>query len=286
MPKKILTKKRQAWSESHPDVALQGERLNYNASIQAKYIADLNRLIDEMVEQTKKQIVKLFKSESAQEFYAMDENIASQARILANALREKFEMLFNKRAKPIAERMIGATDRVSKSNLHSSLKKLSGGLTIKTNLIPPDLKTIVRASVTENVALIKSIGSDYLSRVEKTVMRSIVNGDGLKTLVPALEKYKGITKRHAKNMALDQTRKVYNSMNKSRMQKIGITKFKWIHSGGGQKPRQDHIAMNGKIYSFDNLPVIDKNTGERGIPGQAINCGCTMVPVFEFNRGE
>jgi uncharacterized protein with gpF-like domain len=41
--------------------------------------------------------------------------------------------------------------------------------------------------------------------------------------------------------------------------------------------------MDGKIFSFDDLPIIDRKTGERGIPGQAINCRCTMTPVYEFD---
>jgi uncharacterized protein with gpF-like domain len=44
--------------------------------------------------------------------------------------------------------------------------------------------------------------------------------------------------------------------------------------------------MDGNVYSFDDPPIIDKNTGERGIPGQAINCRCFMVPVIEFEDEE
>jgi uncharacterized protein with gpF-like domain len=40
------------------------------------------------------------------------------------------------------------------------------------------------------------------------------------------------------------------------------------------------------VYSFDDLPVVDERTGETGIPGQAVNCRCTMSPVFDFLRTE
>ena len=45
-------------------------------------------------------------------------------------------------------------------------------------------------------------------------------------------------------------------------------------------------GLNGGIFDFDNLPVIDEKTGERGIPGQAINCKCRMRPIVEFEKGE
>jgi SPP1 gp7 family putative phage head morphogenesis protein len=178
--------------------------------------------------------------------------------------------------------MVKEAAAASRTQLHSSLQKMSGGMSLKTSVLDtPQLLNIYKASVTSNVALIKSIPSQYMDSVNGAVMRSITTGNGLQDLVPALEQYAGITHRRATNIALDQTRKAYNSINKGRMQDIGVEKFMWHHSGGGMHPREDHIQMDGNIYSFANLPVIDQNTGERGIPGQAVNCRCTMSPVFE-----
>lgn len=287
-----LSKKRAHWVQSHKPQVMEGLPLKYNAGIRAKYKRDLLKLITYMERKTKREIEKLFKSQAAKEFkqqemkLAQDANIASQSRVLLNKLIKQFDYLFNLKTPKLVNWMVNETDKVSAYNLKESLKKLSGGLTIDTKIMPAALKTIIKASVNENVALIKSIQQDYLSRVKKTVTRSIINGDGLDTLIPALEKYDGITERHARNMATDQTRKVYNSMNAKRMQKVGIQRFKWLHSGGGQRPRLSHVEMNGNIYSFDNLPQINKDNPkeppEFGIPGQAINCGCTMQPVLEF----
>lgn len=285
MKKKItLSEKKQKRAESGQSAVFKGTGLFYNASLQREYVAILKKNYDVMIKDVESRVIKLFESETAEEFYAQDASIASQARILTNELINKYKRIFSRKAPLIAERMIKKSDKLSRVNLQTSLKTLSGGVTIKTNVLTTPLKTIVTASVAENVALIKSIPQDYLVRVQKLVLRSITVGEGVKTLIPALKKYKGITDRHAKNLALDQTRKVYNSFNAGRMQKVGIKKFEWLHSGGGQKPRKEHIAMNGKIFSFDELPVIVPKTGERGIPGQAINCGCTMRPVLEINE--
>jgi uncharacterized protein with gpF-like domain len=289
MAKRLLTKKKHAWISKRPDVVLSGDPLRYNTAAQAKYVKALKRLVRVMTTETKKEILRLFESPTAENFFvAQDANIASQARILTNALSDKFNQLFGRKSSVLAQNMINNMDRLSKSNLSTSLKKLSGGLTIKTNLITADMRTIIKASVAENVALIKSISEDYLSRVQKMVMRSVTTGNGLETITPALEKYEGISERKAKNIALDQTRKVYNGLNKGRMEKIGVKEFTWIHSGGGAKPRPSHVAMNSKTYLFNNPPQINKdNTNEPpeyGIPGQAVNCKCVMKPVFKFNQ--
>ena len=57
-------------------------------------------------------------------------------------------------------------------------------------------------------------------------------------------------------------------------------------TGQGGAPPAPTIELSGKIFSFDDLPVIVPDTGEKGIPGQAINCGCTMRPVYVFPEGE
>lgn len=279
----LLSKRRAKYAEARKAPKFKGTKLAYNAAAQERYVEALTRLVKQMTSQTIREVRAMFKSTGALD-HAMDADVASQARIITNKLTAKFEALFGRRAKELAERMAAAADLNSRKALGTSLKQLSGGLTLKTDIMNRQLRTVVTATVAENVALIKSIPTDYLFQVKGDILRAITTGQGLADIIPALEEYEGVTLRRARNIALDQTRKAYNNINKGRMQTIGIQKFEWVHSGGGQKPRELHIEMDGNVYSFDDLPVIDERTGERGIPGQAINCRCTMVPVIEFNN--
>ena len=166
-----------------------------------------------------------------------------------------------------------------------------GGLSIKTDFITPELNDIIKASAAESTQLIKSIPQQYMLETQGAVMRSITTGNGLQDLVPFFEKRKGITTRRAKNIALDQTRKVYNSINQGRMEALGIDTYEWVHSGGGKEPRPEHKAkypagLNGGVFSLSDPPVIDPKTGQRGKPGDLINCRCTMRPVMVFKDGE
>lgn len=289
--KKILTKQKSKWAENR-STTLRGTPLAYNAAQQLRYQQALGKLVRQMTSETKNQILKLFNGELADDYFdqqeeaaAMDASIASKAKKLMNKLTRKFQLLFALKAQPLAESMINGASQASKTGLHASLQQLSGGLSLKTGVVPAGMEDVAKASISENVSLIKSIPSQYFTDVTGSVMRSITTGNGLADLVPAISKYNGQTERRAKNLALDQTRKAYNSINKQRMQALGVKQFKWVHSGGGQHPRPDHVAMNGNVYSFDDLPVIDQRTGERGIPGQAINCRCTMTPVIVLDDG-
>lgn len=272
---------------------LEGTKLAYSAGQIAKYKKKLQALVKRMADETNRKVFLLFNSGTAEEYYeqqeqaaAMDASIASSARILMNKLTRKFEKLFADAAKPLAENMVKGNAKASKDSLNRSLKELSGGVTINANIIPAGMKEVAKAAIAENISLIKSIPSDYMKQINGAVTRAIVSGGDLKLLAKELKKYDGMTERRAKNIATDQVRKTYNAINKQRMQAVGIKQFMWLHSGGGQNPREDHIEMDGNIYSFDDLPVIDKKTGERGVPGQAINCRCTMKPIYEFDEEE
>ncbi len=292
MRKVPLTKRKARWAENR-DMTLRGTHLLYNASQQDKYKNALTRLVQEMTEETQKEIKKLFSSEVAQEYIeaqkqasAMDASISSKARILMNALMDKFTQLFAFKSKRLAERMINSASGISKTNLHTSLKKLSGGLSLKTGIVTPGMEEVAKALVAENVSLIKSIPEQYFKDVTGAVMRSITTGQGLADLVPEIRKYDGMTDRRAKNIALDQTRKAYNSINKARLQKIGIKQFEWVHSGGGQTPRESHLKINGHIFDFENLEAQQAALGvppqDRGIPGYPVNCRCTILPIIRF----
>lgn len=284
MPQKLLTPTKTKWLSARDKSTVKGTPLNPNASAEAFYYRRLYNLITIMTDVTAATLKRFYDRPEAEIYFAHDASVAAQAKILLNAMWEKFENIFDLRAKPIADSMVKDAANASKTALSASLKQLSGGLTLKTDILTGALKDIVTASIAENVDLIKSIPAQYHKAVSGAVFRSITTGNGLKDLIPYLDRYKGITLRRARFIAEDQTRKAFNTINKGRMEQIGVGQYEWLHTGGSQHPRKLHQQMSGNIYRFDKPPIIDKRTGERGIPGQLPNCRCRMVPVIKFNE--
>jgi SPP1 gp7 family putative phage head morphogenesis protein len=267
---------------------IKGKRLNYNVGVQQNYINRLVDLVRRMRKEVTQKVLSLFRSSTAKEFKELtkDESISSQARILMSKLAAKFNQLFSKRSKPYAEKMVNEELTASKVSLKSSLKEMSGGVTINTGLIPKSLEEVGKAAIAQNIGLIKSISQEYMQTINGTVMRAISAGGNLGEITDALMKSGQVTERRAREIARDQTRKAFNHISKEKMLAMGLKKFMWRHSGGGQTPRKLHQEYDGQIFSFDDLPIIEEGTTIRGIPGDAINCGCTMEPVFEFEDDE
>lgn len=279
--KPLVTAKRITLATARGVKTLKGTKLQPNAAVQQRYAQELGALVAQMVAQTNREVKRLFETPHAKEYFATDASLGSDARITMNALGRKFNALFARKAKALAERMLSQTERVVTSAVHASMQALSGGMSLKTSIVTPDMVDTFKAIVAENVGLIKSIPATYNDQVQGAVMRSIATGNGLQDLTPALEKYDGMTHRRAHNIALDQTRKAYNNVARDKMQALGVEEYVWNHSGGSNHPREDHIEMDGNTYRFDDPPQISPD-GEVGIPGQAPNCRCTMTPVFNF----
>jgi len=281
-----LTKRKTKWAKKFKPEVLKGDPLKYNVATAAKYHKKIEKLIDLMSKEVNRELTKLYKTETAKAYFAEDASIASMARILMNALSDRFTSLFITMSGDMAASFIDGVDKQSKSTLFSSMETMTGGARIKTDIMSGDLSETIKASIAENVNLIRSIPEQYFTSITGQVMRSVTSGQGLKDLLPFIEKHDMITKKRAKIIAYDQTRKAYSSINAARMQKVGVKKFMWHHSAGGLHPREDHIAMDGNIYSFDDLPIVNKKTGERGLPGSQINCRCFLSPIIEFDDGE
>ena len=286
---------------------IKGKPLNFNTGIQKWYVNALLKLVDDLTKEVYEELKPLYKEYKDQITFTEDASISSQARIKINSLRDLFERKFKERGRIFAERMVKKTNKYSNVTFWGIMNgifkdkeevKQAGGFLLKGSIVSPEKEEVIKALVYENTSLITNIQSKYFEQITGAVMRSITSGQGVGHIEEELRKYKGMTKRRAKNIALDQTRKAYNDINARNMQDAGVKKAEWLHSGGSQKPRTYHMTkwdgvsglkdgkpngLDGFIFSLDRLPVIDLRTGERGLPGQAPYCHCRMAPVIEFN---
>lgn len=252
--------------------------LKPSVSVGAAYARELEALTDEMRKEVEKAVLAEF-----QETAAADAGDDFWSRLAAR-LASKFAA----KATPLATGFLTRVDRNATTNLERSLKSTSADLTLNMKNTPAVNKAI-KSRISDNVDLIKRIPAEFLDKVKKDVNDSLRKGNGLADLQPKMEERYGEAKRHAQLVALDQTRKAYTAINTERMRANGVTKFEWVHSGGSQEPRPYHLhspaqgGLNGGIFDINDPPIIDKKTGERGLPGDDYNCRCTMRPIVTFD---
>jgi len=196
-------------------------------------------------------------------------------------MRKTFEELadrwinhFEEAAPDIAEAFIRGQFDASDRSFQQALK--DGGWVVPFKMTDR-VRTAFRASLAENVGLIKSIPVQYLQQVEGIVMRSYSNGRDLQTMVAEIKELYPAAANRAVLIARDQSNKANAVVNRARQLDLGITRAKWMHSHGGKEPRKDHLAADGKEYNIAKGCLI---SGEYTQPGELINCRCTSRPIL------
>lgn len=263
-----------------------GKQQHYPTLPAMRYLRDIRPLIDQMLKEYHDELRDIGLERDAE--ITQDESLAEKARRTMRRLMAKFEKIFEREAPKIVDGLLQGLNKASIVSTTQSLKETSANLTLATKPLVPGLMPIISQATKANVALIKSIPVDFHGQIYDAVISSVSpGGHGQKTIMDTLERYDGVTRRRAQFIALDQSRKVTAAINSQRARAAGAKRFRWIHSGGGAHPRELHkFTLNGNIYEYDNPPIIDERTGERGLPGQLPNCRCTAQPVFDFDEDE
>ena len=125
------------------------------------------------------------------------------------------------------------------------------------------MRDALEATVAENVALIKSIGSQYLTAIEGHVMRSITVGRDLAPLARRLEFQYGVTRRRAALIARDQNNKATAVITRERQNELGI-KAIWLHSAGGKvrdRPTSRTAARSTTPRRVGSIPTWASTSG-------------------------
>ena len=179
-------------------------------------------------------------------------------------------------------------DGYSKKRFEDSIRRAMG-VDAKSILDPVLADEVRRATISENVALIRSIPREFYGDVMSAIVADYRGDgfpDGSKSLAGRIQNLTGITKERASFIARDQTAKLNSVLAEARQTDAGVTHYVWRTAGdrrvvgtpGGLYPKGNrthgnHYERDGKIYDWKKPPV-------DGPPGRAPNCRCISSPVI------
>lgn len=138
---------------------------------------------------------------------------------------------------------------------------------------------VLTAIVAENVSLIRSLASQYLTQVVSDVMQSVQNGRDLKTLAQTLNHRYAVSRRRAQTIARDQNNKATESLARANDREAGVQHGIWIHVPGRLSSRDTHKRFDGKKFDLSK-GLYDADEGRYVLPAECINCNCTYRPIF------
>lgn len=119
-------------------------------------------------------------------------------------------------------------------------------------------------------------------KMREVVGQMAIEGKSSKAIADYISQRFGIEQRHAKFLARNESAIATTSYLQAKYKEEGFTHFKWGASMD-ERTRELHRELNGQIFKFSEPPIIDKRTGQRGLPGETYNCRCVIIPVIDKN---
>lgn len=150
--------------------------------------------------------------------------------------------------------------------------------------------------VSNNVKLITSVKDASLEKMKEIVYTNFMEGKSTTSIIKRIQHQYGMDKRHARMIARDQTAKLNAALTKHQQTDAGISCYEWSTSldrrvragdrmGKGMiDPMGDnHKRLEGKIFRWDDPPLVDRKRGRRCHPGEDYQCRCCALPVFDLD---
>jgi SPP1 gp7 family putative phage head morphogenesis protein len=114
-----------------------------------------------------------------------------------------------------------------------------------------------------------------LPDVSDLVEQAHSGGWRVEELTEELRNRYGTSERRSELIARDQIGKLNGQIHQYRQQEAGIMEAVWVATRD-VRTRKSHRAMDGVVFRWDSLPIVD---GESVRPGQPIQCRCMGAPV-------
>lgn len=155
----------------------------------------------------------------------------------------------------------------------------------RVNVITPELseedKQEISRTYTNNMNYyIKSFGDERIPLMRQKVQELVLNGDRFSEVEKMLNREFNVWGNKAKFLAQNETNIMLAELKKVEYQKQGFDMFIWRTITDGRE-RELHRHLNGRVFRYDDPPIIDLRTGQRGLPGQTYNCRCEAIPYTE-----
>lgn len=254
-----------------------------NAGLTRAYQKQLENLIEEMHRSVIYWVRAAFRRRPSEAHrlnrrVAHDESPASELDSYLRQLETRWQRRFNLLAPRIAGNIITKIAGSSDAQLLRTLRAF--GFAKRFRATRP-WNDVVRAAISENVELIKSIPERYLSDVKVSVMRAMQRGVDVDGLTAEIENKFHVTYRRAAMIARDQTNKTTAMSARTRLLEVGVREAIWVHNGAVKHPRHSHLKAGKDQVRFRlDQGWYDPEVTRYIMPGELINCKCVARPVL------
>lgn len=184
----------------------------------------------------------------------------------------------------IDQQLLNTAEDISEFNKKETTKLITQILGVSLSDYEPAVGEQIKAFQKENIALIKSLTTQQIERVEPLIYRGVRQGLSYTQIIKNMRADQAITRNRARLIARDQTNKFNGQLSQIRQKSVGVTEYRWRNSNDNRvrgnpaglypKSKYSHWNREGKKYKWSDPPP-------DGHPGEPIQCRCWAEPVID-----
>ena len=200
--------------------------------------------------------------------------------VMDKAIGSLDETIKGLKIKDVAEQMILDVEKRTYENFKAN----------KIETITPKMSDAVAKQFSEEYTdsikfNIKKWTPEDITKMREVVGQMALDGKSQITIRDYIEQRFKVSQSKAKFLARNESKLAITEYLKAKYQDEGSQEFQWV-ANLDERVREDHKELNGKVFRYDDPPIIDKKTGRRGLPGEDYGCRCTFIPVFSKLRSK
>lgn len=166
----------------------------------------------------------------------------------------------------------------------------------KIDLITPDIDDFMESDFVQKYSInlqewVYKYIEDDIELIKKYLIEMSLQGKTQMTIAKFLKKRYNIDMKKALFIARNESATIVSNYLVQKYQAEGFEYFRWItnydgrerplHAELGKKTNNKHGINETNLFRFDNPPIIDERTEQRGYTGEAYNCRCLMSPYVD-----
>lgn len=165
-------------------------------------------------------------------------------------------------------------------HMNKDFLKSVKAVTVAPELTPEQEAGIAKAWSKNLDLYIQDFTRQNTLKLRELVRASVFAGDRATSLSDIIQKNFNTTRAKANFLARQETSLLLSKFHEQRYSDVGVIRYKWSTSHDSHV-RHDHKELDGRIFSWDQPPIVDRSTGKHANPGEDFGCRCTAIPIWE-----
>lgn len=133
------------------------------------------------------------------------------------------------------------------------------------------MNQFIRASIHENVKLVKTIPAQYHDDLERVISEGVRSNWAIDEIEEVIQDRFDVAASRTRTIAMDQTNSLYSAITRAQHSEIGLKRFRWI-AVMDDRTRPSHANRHGTVYTWES-------GADGAYPGGSINCRCIAIAV-------